>query len=83
VKYKRNINKQGYNTFASFIRTTSTTTESHYRPKKNVTVIMNKPIELDDTDEDNDVDMRPVKMKLNGFIVPSIITKRGSINVTY
>jgi len=57
--------------------------ESHYRPKKNLTVIMQKPIEDDDMDTDDDVDTRPVKTKLTGFVVSSILTKSGKINVTY
>ncbi len=57
--------------------------ESHYRPKKNITVIMQKPIDLDDSDEDDDADARPVKTKLTGFVVPAIQTQLGKINVNY
>jgi len=58
--------------------------ESHYRPKKNVTILMTKPTNLDENDYDgDDVDTRPVKTKLSGFIIPSITTKNGEINVTY
>ncbi len=61
--------------------------ESHYRPKKSITVLMNKPIDLDESDSDEeegeDVDTRPVKTKLVGFVIPSFITKRGTINVAY
>jgi len=61
--------------------------ESHWRPKKNITVIMQKPIDMDESDNDaeegGEVDTRPVKTKLLGFIVPSIITKSGKINVSY
>ena len=57
--------------------------ETHFRPKKNITVIMQKPIEDDDGDTDDEVDTRPVKTKLSGFIVPSLVTKNGKINVTY
>jgi len=48
---------------------------------------MNKPIDLDESDSDEeegeDVDTRPVKTKLVGFVIPSFITKRGTINVAY
>ena len=44
---------------------------------------MQKPIEDDDMDTDDDVDTRPVKTKLTGFVVSSILTKSGKINVTY
>jgi len=61
--------------------------ESHYRPKKNITVIMQKPIDIDDSDNDaeegEEVDNRPVKTKLSGFILPILKTNQGKINVTY
>ncbi len=61
--------------------------ESHYRPKKNTTVLMNKPIDLDESDSDEeegeDVDVRPVKMKLSGFVVPVIKTQLGKIMLSY
>ncbi len=44
---------------------------------------MQKPVEDDGADTDDDVDARPVKMKLNGFIVPTLKTNQGKINVTY
>ncbi|MBM3261454.1 hypothetical protein FJY93_03475 [Candidatus Kaiserbacteria bacterium] len=64
--------------------TLATSTESHYRPKKNETVIMTKPRELDDMDEDDAVDSRPIKQKLPGMIIPIIpylSTKQGEIIV--
>jgi len=57
--------------------------ESHYRLKKDITVLMNKPIELDDDENDDEVDVRPIKTKLSGFIVPSIVTRQGKITVSY
>jgi len=69
--------------FASTFSTSTVVIESHFRPKKNVTVIMQKPVEDDDQETDDDADMRPIKTKLTGFIVPSISTKRGTINVGY
>ncbi len=44
---------------------------------------MNKPIELDDDENDDEVDVRPIKTKLSGFIVPSIVTRQGKITVSY
>ncbi len=45
---------------------------------------MTKPTDLDENDDDgDDIDARPVKTKLQGFVVPSIVTQRGMVNVTY
>jgi len=48
---------------------------------------MNKPIDLDESDSDEeegeDVDVRPVKMKLSGFVVPVIKTQLGKIMLSY
>ncbi len=85
LKYKWANNKTtgAYTMFASTFSTSTIVIESHYRPKKNITVLMNKPIELDDDENDDEVDVRPIKTKLPGFVVPSIMTKRGKMNVTY
>jgi len=88
LKYAWGMKNDG--TYKKFVSTFSTSTvviESHYRPKKNITVIMQKPIDMDDSDNDveegEEVDTRPVKTKIPGFIVPSIITKQGKINLIY
>ena len=85
VKYKWNTNKKGeHTTFASFLRTASTITESHYRAKKNVTILMTRPTDLDSNDDDgDDVDMRPIKTKITGMVIPSIVTSRGEVDVNY
>ncbi len=48
---------------------------------------MQKPIDIDDSDNDaeegEEVDNRPVKTKLSGFILPILKTNQGKINVTY
>lgn len=38
--------------FATFIRTGSTTVETPYRPKKNITILMTKPADIDDGGDD-------------------------------
>ena len=84
VSYKWRTDKNGlYKLFASHIKTSATSTESHYRPKKDLTVIMTKPADLDDDDIDDDVDSRPAKQKLLGMIIPSAVTGRGRVLVTY
>jgi len=88
LKYAWGTKNDGtYKKFVSVFATSSVVIESHFRPKKNITVIMNKPIDMDDSDNDaeegDDVDTRPIKTKLIGFVVPSIVTKQGKINVTY
>jgi hypothetical protein len=67
--------------FAAYLTTSSTSTESHYRPKKNTTIIMTKPQDLDDVDDDCDV--RLVRVKIPGLVVPSIVTNQGDISVNY
>ena len=84
LSYKWRAGKHGlYKLFASHIKTNATSTESHYRPKKDLTVIMTKPRDLDDEDSDAGVDSRPIKQKLPGMIIPMAITKDGKVLVIY
>ena len=84
LKYKWNTNKKGeYTMFAAYIKTSSSTIEAHYRPKKNITIVMTRPIDLDDSDDDDDNDNRPMKQKLPRMVIPSIQTQQGNINVNY
>jgi len=85
LKYKWANNKTtgAYTMFATTFSTSTVVIESHYRPKKHVTILMNKPIELDDEDNDDTVDARPIKTKLSGFIIPSIVTEQGKMNAAY
>jgi hypothetical protein len=69
--------------FASYIQIASTSTESHWRPKKNQTIVMTKPTDLDDEDGDDEVDGRATKIKLPGFVVPYLTTKQGKIIINY
>ena len=86
LSYKWRTNKNGsYKLFASHIKTNATSTESHYRPKRDLTVIMTKPRDLDDEDseEDDNVDSRPVKQKLPGMIIPLLVTEKGKVLIRY
>ena len=84
LTYKWRTNKQGeYTMFAAYLKTASTTLEVHYRVKKNQTIIMTKPTDLDDADSDDDSEARPIKTKLSGMIIPSIVTSQAKLNITY
>ena len=84
LTYKWRTNKQGeYTMFAAYLKTGSTTLEAHYRPKKNQTIIMTKPTDLDDADSDDDSEARPIKTKLSGMIIPSIVTNQAKLYITY
>jgi len=84
ISHKWRTNKDGsYKLFASHLRTAATSTESHYRPKKDTTVIMTKPRDLDDGDSDDDVDSRPTKQKFPGMIIPSMVTDKGAITIHF
>ncbi len=85
LKYKWNNNKKdgAYKMFVSHIRTASKILESHYRPKKDLTIIMTKPQDLDDNDEDDDCDKRPVKEKISGMVVSELVTNQGEVSVNY
>lgn len=84
LAYKWRNKKDGsYQVLASHLRTISTALESHYRPKKDVTAIMTKPRDLDDSDSDDDSDTRPVKQSLPGIVIPYLMTEKGSLIISY
>jgi hypothetical protein len=73
-----------YRMFATNLHTASSTVESHYRPKQNITMIMTRPQELDDNrDDDNDADRRATKQKLAGLVIPALVTKQGVVEIKY
>jgi hypothetical protein len=85
LKYKWQLNNptSSYKMLASYLQTTATTTESHWRPKKNQTILMSKPTDLDEEDADDNSDTRPTKTKLYGFVVPYLTTQKGKIIISY
>jgi hypothetical protein len=84
LSYKWRLNRSNsFNVLASNLRTASTTLESHWRPKKNKTIIMTKPKDLDDSENDDDSDMRPTKLSLDGMVVPYMYTNNGSLIISY
>ena len=85
IKYKWQTNNatSTYKMFASYITLGATSTESHWRPKKNQTILMTKPVDLDDEDGDDDQDAKPIRIKLPGLVVPYLSTKQGKIIISY
>jgi hypothetical protein len=84
IKYKWNTDKQNkYNMLASYFATSASLLESHWRPKKNQTIIMTKPLDFDDSDVDDDADARPTKEAMAGMVVPYLVTGRGSVIIKY
>lgn len=84
ISYKwRNKKDDSYKLFASHIRTASSTIESHYRPKKNITVVMTKPQDMDDSDDDDDSDLRPTKLTLPGMMVSYVTTDKSAVVINY
>jgi hypothetical protein len=80
AKYKWNLAADlSYKMLVSYLQTVSTSTESHFRPKKNVTIVMTKAMDLDDTDTDDDVDTRVARLKLPGLVVLKLVTKQGKV----
>jgi hypothetical protein len=87
LTYKWNMEgkkEQTFKTLASYVKTKNTIIETHYRPKKNQTVVMTKPQDLnDDEDDKDDVDMRPTKEKLEGIHLVELKVEGGIIKVGY
>jgi hypothetical protein len=79
----RNNPDTSYSLFVTRFGNASTTLESHWNPKKKVTIIITPQQDVDDSDADNQMDATPVRQKLNGMIVPFLITKNGKINISY
>lgn len=84
LRYKWNTKQNGdYRLFATYFATSTMVIESHYRPKKNITVIMQKPVADNDRDTDDDADTRPVKIKMPGMVVPTLRTQVGKMLINY
>ncbi|MFA6047643.1 MAG: right-handed parallel beta-helix repeat-containing protein [Parcubacteria group bacterium] len=82
-KWLLNWRKKNYVLFGSHIMAGDELLESHYLPKRNETWIMQRPRELDDDDNDDDAERRPVWKKLSGMVVPFIQTEQGKIEIKY
>jgi hypothetical protein len=87
LKYKWTLNTNStstpYKMLASYIQISSTSTESHWRPKKNQTILMTRPVDFNDDDGDGEADVRPTKTILSGLVIPYITTNQGRIIISY
>lgn len=85
LKYKWLIDKrQGtYKMLAAHLGSEGSKVESHYSPKNNMTFIMEKPEDLDDSDSDELFSGRTIKQKLVGIVVPYIQTEEGGVKIKY
>jgi len=85
LQYKWLLNwwNSKYIIFAAHIRTASSILESHYFPVKNQTWIMENPNELADDNSDDNSGKRPVRKKMQGMVIPAIITNKGEIKINY
>ena len=82
--YKWSTNIDGtYKMFATTISSSTAIIETHFRPKANVTIIMKTPIDMGDSDMDDDADWRPIKATLSGMVVVGLQTNNGSISASY
>ena len=75
--------KEKYRMFATNLRTSSDAVESHYRSKQDITIIMSKPQELDDSDDDSSADKRLIREKLSGLVIPEFVTNQGVVSIKY
>jgi len=75
--------KKKYLFFASHINTDSMRLESHYFAKKNETWLMEKPMEIVDDESDDEFTRRPAWKKMQGMIIPSIMTDAGKLKINY
>jgi hypothetical protein len=82
-KWQFQSRKNTYTMLASRLRSGAEGVESHYRPKKNVTVLMRTPQDLDDRDEEDENDRRLVRETLPGMVVPYLSTDRGRVTIGY
>lgn len=83
LKYQWQMQKRKnvYAMFVSHLRSGSDRLESQYRPKQNVTVIMQKPKESDDEDDEHKNDDRPVRETLPGMVMPYLQTNQGRVTI--
>ena len=70
-------------TLASYTKTTTSTVETHFRPKKSVTIVMTTPVDLDDNDDGDGIDLRATRENLSGVHLIQLKVSGGEITVSY
>jgi pimeloyl-ACP methyl ester carboxylesterase len=87
LTYKWNILTVGASTtiktLASYTKTATSSVETHYRPKKSLTIVMTSPLDLDDNDDGDEIDQRANKEKLLGLRLIKLNTAGGKTYVNY
>ena len=70
-------------TLASYTKTTTSTVETHYRLKKGITAVMTTPLDLDDNDDGDGIDLRATRENLSGVHMIQLKVSGGKITVSY
>jgi hypothetical protein len=83
LRYRWLQKKDRYHLFAAYAKTIGQRLEAHYRPRQDVTILMTRPEDLNDEDDDSRIDMRPTRERLPGLVVPYLETKEGKVNIKY
>jgi pimeloyl-ACP methyl ester carboxylesterase len=83
LRYRWLQKKDRYYLFAAYAKTIGQRLETHYRPRQDVTILMTRPEDLNDEDDDSRIDMRPTRERLPGWVVPYLETKEGKVNIKY
>lgn len=85
VEYKWVLDwrKKNYLLFASRLKTSSSSVESHFFSGRNETWLMQKPADLADDENDDNAQQRPVWKKLSGMVIPAIMTAKGVCTIAY
>jgi hypothetical protein len=84
LKYKWNTSGANvYSLFAAYLQNKVTKIEAHYRPKKLQTVLMQSPVDLVDSEDDDTSDIRPIKTRLSGMVIPFLLTSQGNVVINY
>lgn len=73
--------KEAYAMFASKIGVSDETLESHFRPKENITILMQKPQDLDSSIQDG-ADSRPIKEEIPGMTIFGLETEKGQVKIS-
>lgn len=84
IDYQWKKKRNNFESLSAHLEGDDSELESHYRRKKNMTIIMSKPRELDDHEEgDDEYEKRSIREKRAGLVIPGIQTNQGKIDIYY